>query len=140
MAAQVVAAQLETTWTPGFPLNAPPEATLALHTWTGASSDQKGLSSSGKLLHCTLEFNEPLRGSPSGLPTFSFLSERCCVRAHLFNKTKQHVFEVGFEPTPRREWTPGIAAASSHLSYRGEPLGFAGFRARAQGAQPLALS
>ena len=57
-----------------------------VHTWTGASSDQIGSSSSGKLLHCTPEFNEPLRGSLRGLPTFSFLRERCGVRAHFYNK------------------------------------------------------
>ena len=49
--------------------------TTQLHTWTGASSDQTGSSPSGKLLHCTPEFNEPLRGSLRGLPTFSFLRE-----------------------------------------------------------------
>ena len=54
-----------------------------VHTWMGASSDQPDSSPSGKLLHCTPEFNEPLRGSHCGLPTFSFLSERCGVRAHL---------------------------------------------------------
>ena len=57
-----------------------------VHTWMGASSDHQDSSPSGKLLHCTPEFNEPLRGSPSGLPTFSFLSEKCGVRAHFYTK------------------------------------------------------
>ena len=52
----------------------------------GASSDHQDSSPSGKLLHCTPEFNEPLRGSPSGLPTFSFLSEKCGVRATSIRK------------------------------------------------------
>ena len=38
------------------------------------------------------EFNEPLRGSPSGLPTFSFLSEKCGVRAHFYNMIKYTSF------------------------------------------------
>ena len=61
-------------------------ATLRLwvHTWMGASSDHQDSSPSGKLLPCTPELNEPLRGSPSGLPTFSFLSEKCGVRAHFY--------------------------------------------------------
>ena len=78
-----------TIWGLAFRDQSPCFCLLLLHTWTGASSDQKGLSSSGKLLHCTLEFNEPLRGSHCGLPTFSFLSERCCVRAHLFLYTNK---------------------------------------------------
>ncbi len=39
------------------------------------------------------EFNEPLRGSPSGLPTFSFLSEKCGVRAHFYNMIKYMSFQ-----------------------------------------------
>ena len=57
---------------------------LWVHTWMGASSDHQDSSPSGKLLPCTPELNEPLRGSPSGLPTFSFLSEKCGVRAHFY--------------------------------------------------------
>ena len=59
---------------------------MYVHTWMGASSDQPDSSPSGKLLPCTPELNEPLRGSPSGLPTFSFLSEKCGVRAHFYYK------------------------------------------------------
>ena len=92
-----------TIWGLAFRDQSPRFCLLQLHTWTGASSDQKGLSSSGKLLHCTLEFNEPLRGSHCGLPTFSFLSERCGVRAHLYIKPTISVengsnLKFGLEP------------------------------------------
>ena len=85
---------------PELPPGTGPAGVARVHTWTGASSDQQGLSSSGKLLHCTLEFNEPLRGSLSGLPTFSFLSERCCVRAHLFSPPPTPTTTVTRTPPP----------------------------------------
>ena len=70
----------------------------------GASSDHQDSSPSGKLLHCTPEFNEPLRGSPSGLPTFSFLSEKCGVRAHFYNMIKY----TSFQENPGGSADPGF--------------------------------
>ena len=102
---------------------APPKTNIEakVHTWTGASIDQQRSSPSGKLLHCTPEFNEPLRGSPSGLPTFSFLSEKCGVRAHFYKQSCIPLLTLSLilcPPYVFQAFLMGFDTPGSHMNFR----------------------